>query len=754
MDETLYRGKTAYIYARTSSDDGDYTRSIARQEGKKSKDIRKKESIEEQIRLSEAKCHSLGLTIKGKFTDTGFSGRMYPTGYEATDDTDCEEYFQQHIHIKKKKSRTDFGKLLDSERVDYLVVRDLSRVVRPYKDSFVAKKIWQLLRKKKTGLITTEEGEIDQDKFHDRLVRDLRMQIEDEIKQKEIQRCIQTLTANKNNGSLASGVKCLGFISKKDRKFPDPPAVIEIPDELKTVRLIFDKYLHWLTKSRIDEHIKKWADPDKQKYIQSLSQQERDEYNDALNLLQIANFLNDEKKIFTKEGNLWSVNQVRKILLRPWYAGLQYNTGGALIDSKVFPTGDKATITTDEFYRVQADFNTRKDRLAEKDPHTPGPAIGTRQEDGVCHPFSGLIRCGICGKHMYVSKVINPYYKDKILVSCFHYICKTPQNTKDPAYEQCKQSRIKEQYPQKSLELGITPNGLGLIEALFPLLFYGYIPKHIERIHSTPKMIDKRQQLKYQLDQLKEQDELHFSQQARKIIDDEQFAHGMARIRNERADLRKQLMEIEQQIMELQTDSVSIPDELFLDPKQMSLETMQELAHDIFKEILVYPDKITVVLKKENPTTHKNYFFDIGRVRYRNSRDLPFWKARINSKVITPETKVGVAYYYPSTLKGYYREINIPYHDQHLEVVLLGRNTGLDKKRSEPLPKLTWYDRHLAEEKMYGTPPGYGRQLEINSQAFFGSTMTTYPEEGTVPPQPEMTDKPVEKLPDDYSPFE
>lgn len=690
MNETK-KVKTAYIYARISVDDSDWARSKARETADaKVADVRKGESIEEQIRLCEAKCHSLGLTVVRTFIDRGFSGRMYPAGYEASDDTDCEEYFQEHIQRPKKKLRPALGELLDSPPPDFLIARDLSRIARPYKDSFVAKKIWQLLRAKRITLFTTEEGEIDPKKFHDRLVRDLRMQIEDEVKQKETLRSIQQLRTNKDEGYLATGAKCLGFRSKKGREKGEKPSVIPIQDELKTVRIIYDKYL---------------AD---------------------MKLLELARFLNDKLNKRTQQGQLWTVNQVRKVLLRPWYAGLQYDSKGAIIESKIFPKGASATVKPEEFYRVHAEFKNREKLKAVKDPSIPGPAIGTQYADGECHPYSSLLRCGYCGKHLYAARIINKYYDEEIPVEYFHYFCKTPQFTKDKKFKICSQARIKEEYPQKSIELGIAPNGYGIIEALFPLIFYGYIPQYLERVHATPALTAKRQQLTYQVDQLKQQEDLLFDQQERGILDEEQFSDGMKRARTKRAKLKKELDETEQELRRLESNAVAIPDKLFLDPQQLSRETMQELAHATFEKIVVYGDKITVVLKRVSPKTGKNYTFDIGRIRTRNSRDLPFWKARIDSTTITPQSKIGVTYFYPSTKKGLYRNAKILYHDPHLEVLGVGDNISVDEKRNETLPLQTSFDRLLIG--LLGEPPKYGRNLDIDSTVFFASMMTAIAE--------------------------
>lgn len=261
--------------------------------------------------------------------------------------------------------------------------------------------------------------------------------------------------------------------------------------------------------------------------------------------------------------------------------------------------------------------------------------------------------------------------------------------------------------------------------------------------------------MQYKIDQIMEQEDLLFSQQARKVIDEDQFARGMKRAREERAELTKKHMEVEQEIKALETSAVSIPSTIFTDPKEMSLETMKELAHETLERIVVWPDKITVVLKRVNLRTGEHYAFDIGRVRTRNSRDLPFWKARIDSQVITPESKVGVTYFYPTTRLGLYRKIAILYHDRHLEVLSLGDNVSVDKKKSRnpTLPLQTSFDRMLIRD--FGPPPTYGRTLELKSNVFYSDLIVEqFPNMDTKPQKlSKKKEVPLPRLPDDWSPF-
>ena len=108
----------------------------------------------------------------------------------------------------------------------------------------------------------------------------------------------------------------------------------------------------------------------------------------------------------------------------------------------------------------------------------------------------------------------------------------------------------------------------------------------------------------------------------------------------------------------------------------------------------------------------------------RNSRDLPFWRARVNTTTLTPDSKLGVAYFLKSTTIGLYKDLKILLDlPNYLEILRVGNNTSVDRGRylkrvKKPIPEPTDFDRWL--QKLLGDPPGYQRQLEVSSKVFFG----------------------------------
>lgn len=688
----------AVIYARTSGDDNDLESLKAKKEGRKSKRRAQSESIAEQIKACEERSKKLGHDLIGTFQDPGVSGRTYPTGYEIPD-LAFEDYFNAHIKRAGKRSRNDLGKLLDTKHIDVIIVRDIYRLLRPAFQSHLGNHLWQILTRRKIKIHSISDGDIDSSKFEDLMITNLKLQIADQAKRSEVEASIRSLRKKKDDGELASGVKCFGFRSRKG----EVQQVDPVPDELRIVRLIFDRFLG------------------------------------GMNMSEIARRLNDIDHVHTIRGKRWTVHQIRKVLLRPWYAGMMLNTRGELIESKVFPIGNKAIVKPDEFYRVMAQFDKRKkfevrtERDAEREakqanegkPNRGGSKLGVRHDRGPIHPFTGLLKCCCCGRHLYAMPIKNTYYSEKIVVRSVHYVCKTPFYTEDPKFDECSRVRIKELYPQKSLELGIKPNGYGLIEALFPLLFQGYVRRYIQQTSNLSHLLDIKSQLDSQLSRIKEHELELFDQQENGAVDKEQFDIGMARNRERKTEIRNRLNGIEQEIAALDTGKASVPHDIYTDPDKVPLEELQILAHETFREIIVYPDRIRVVLRQVDEATKKHHEFEIGRIRTRNSRDLPFYKGRISGPEITAKTRIGVMYFNKSTQLGVYLPVRILYQDPTMEVLSVGLNTSIDKKRAEAFPEPTDGDKWL--EEMLGPVPSYQRKLETNSEAFFTASPLNRP---------------------------
>lgn len=689
MADTHKKSIRAVIYARTSGDDNDLKNIAANLIGSSPTSNARSVSIAEQIRLCRNICERNGYQIVGEFQDLDISGRTYPKGFSIPDPA-FDDYFANYIKRPSKRERVNLGRLLENKAFDVIVVRDIFRLLRPAFQSHLGNHLWQMFSKRRITLHAVDAGEIDSSRFDQYMLLNLQLQIADQAKRQEVEASRRSLKAKKDAGFLASNGTCFGF-----RSVPGKSQTVEpVEAELKIVRLIFKKYLA------------------------------------GMPALQIAKMLNDDLRVKTMKGKMWNVHNVSRILQRPAYCGMRPDSSGRLIQHQVYPHGENAIISEKDFQRVQASFEKRKrfeirtqndlERERRQDsnnkPLKGGSRLGTSKR-GVIRPFSGLLKCGCCGKHLSPLSVINKYYSDEIPVRTIHYICPVSYSTKRPEFADCSKVRIKEEYPKDSLNLGITPNGNGLIEALFPLLFHGQILRLIREKQGTEHLVEIRDRYQSELDRLeKHQDDL-FGMKERNEIDDESFRQGIQRAATRRNELKQRISGAESELAKMSNYGLTVPQKAFLDPEEMPRDVMRELAHETFEEIIVFPDHITVRLKARNPDG-KIHYFEIPRIRNRNVRGLPFWKGRINTPELNAKTVIGITYFLKSTQVDDYAPLQIVYSEpEHMEVNIVGNNESVDKKRSEP-HNVSALSRFLKSK--LGEPPSIQRSLEVSSDVFFG----------------------------------
>lgn len=684
----------AAIYARTSADDKD----LSKDKKKSSSRRALRQSIDEQVNACLEDCKRNGYIIDQEidvYCDPDFSGRTYPEGFAKDDDKAFEAYFNERIHRKNKKYRPALGKLLSRAKdYDIILVRDIYRLLRPAFRSYLDDHLWQFFSEQSIQIHSLEDGTINSNKFEDLMITNLKLQIADQAKRQEAEAAKRSLKALKDDGKLASGVKCYGFEPSQI----EAQKAIPVKSEMKTVRFIFDKYIEGNSVLEITRLL----NLDQKTHVPWVKSRK-----------------NPESEPQRKWKEDWNSKIVRNILLRPYYAGLQFNSEGVIIKSKVFPQEPDSIITIDEYYSVRAMFTAREEK-EEKRNKQGGSSAGTqrtrykgkiKKEKPVIHILSGLLKCGVCGKSLYISQTSNPYYGKKP-VKVYAYICRTPQEVETKITKNsCHKVRILEEYPLEAINQVESPTGNGLVDALFPLLFRGYILQYEKETSPISTLQSKKDVLGVRFEELKSVEKRAFAKLIDGPMSDEQFDSIMEGYRKERETLKQQLAELDAQIKTTTLAGITVPKDKFIVPGKVSRETLRDLALMTFKEIIVYPLKIIVVMKD-------GHWFEIDRLKRQNSRILPFWKARISTEHLTSDTQIGIAYYYKSTDKNLYSPVTTLYADEHMEILTLGSNDSIDAHRYDLRTESTRLSTML--KKTFGESPGYKRELEINSQAFFG----------------------------------
>jgi hypothetical protein len=134
------------------------------------------------------------------------------------------------------------------------------------------------------------------------------------------------------------------------------------------------------------------------------------------------------------------------------------------------------------------------------------------------------------------------------------------------------------------------------------------------------------------------------------------------------------------------------------------------LAHQIIASITVFPRKIKVAFKDGGS-------LELERVRNRNSRLLPFWRAVVDTSKISAKTKLIVSYFYKSTALGIMTPIVTLLNSPNLEVLSIGNNDSTDSKRSDILRDPSPFAILL--QPMVKILPTHKRALNFNSSSFF-----------------------------------
>jgi len=654
-------------------------------------DASRKQSTEVQAKECREICKRFGYVIvpaskeNEAYEEKDYSGRTYPTGYEQPDGA-FEKYFNAHIARGNKRSRPKFGEMLNrikNREVDMIVIRDVSRLIRPTRHSHLGNFLLQFLSEYGVQIHSMAEGLLDPDNFGNMITTNLQMMITDDAKQTELKKSLAGLKEKRDSGWLTGGASFYGFESGGHQKM-NP-----VTKQLDTVRFIFKRFL------------------------------------EGVSILQVVRDLNDLHKIPTANNSTWTNKQVRNILVRPAYAGLSRNSAGRLIESRVFK--QHAVVSESDFLAVARQLKTdreylvttdsaklkQQERVTKSGHGRGGRPLGSSDRRGPCHPFTGLLRCGCCGKHLYVFKTINPYYDKPVPV--FYYQCNSPIFSKSEQFDECKRVRLLESYPAEAAAQTKNPTGHGLIENLFPLLFSAYIQKHINESGTNKDLEKTRLALEEKITEL-QQEERTITNQYLPLLSQgdeyaqEQFDNLMSERRAEMKQFKEQYMAIREIQSDTGLDDVTVPEDYFTDPSKISMETLRALAHQTISLITVYPNKIEVALVD-------NQSLAIERVRNRNSRLLPFWRAVVDTPKISAKTKLSVTYFYKSTQLGIMTPITYLKKSANLDVLTVGNNNSVDSKRSEierdpsPLAKLL--------EPLAKILPTHKRALHTNSSIFF-----------------------------------
>lgn len=121
-----------------------------------------------------------GYEVIGIYHDSNTPGRLYPSGAEQLMSMDGALQEWLRTHTTEKRVRPGLGGALAIlNRVQVLLVYDVTRLYRPVQHSFLATYINRLLMSHKVELVSIKEGRIDFSNFADSLVSSIQQQVND-----------------------------------------------------------------------------------------------------------------------------------------------------------------------------------------------------------------------------------------------------------------------------------------------------------------------------------------------------------------------------------------------------------------------------------------------------------------------------------------------------------------------------------------------------------------------------------------------
>jgi DNA invertase Pin-like site-specific DNA recombinase len=324
--------KNVWIYSRTS--------------GKSDKEDTVDGTGKISLELQEAKSRELAEshgTIVGVSSDNDFSGRTYPAGISQevlAADLDYVSYMEERVRSKSKHVRPGLAELMNSlSEVDVLIVRDITRLCRPFKDSGLLGYLFQRLRHANVSVLLHDGSALAPTDEMARMIKRLALSFEDQSVEEKYLASKESIQAKREKGDLYRAIRCYGYTT-------DARTVTGDSAKLQTIRKIFEDYLEDKTMSQILEGPR----------------------------------TSDSSKT-------WEQRSIRVILRNPIYCGMHALTSGELIKAN-YMVHVETPVTISQFRQVAAKLKKR----------SSGP-----KTKGNVHPLSGLLKCGYCGDNMVVN---------------------------------------------------------------------------------------------------------------------------------------------------------------------------------------------------------------------------------------------------------------------------------------------------------------------------------------------------------------
>ena len=300
-------------------------------------DDERSESVDLQLARLKAMAASRGWTVIGEYSDLDISGKCYPDTVDARALSQVDTVFREWSDGRKDVYRRGLGELMGRlNEADAVLVWDITRLMRPLRGSYLESYIVQRLKMHHCKVIQLDGGEVDFSSFENSLIVTITSMINDNQLKIQREKQMGAYKAMRDRGQQCSGPAPLGYRRERGTMVVDTAGAEAM----------------------------------------------REAYRLCLNgdgISRICRQLNGKYRLNVMPSNL------KKMLKRPVYAGLAYNSDGDLI-----PASPSLPIVS------EADWRRAQLLLSGKTHGYVRKRINA---------LSGLMRCGYCGGAMNVVSI-------------------------------------------------------------------------------------------------------------------------------------------------------------------------------------------------------------------------------------------------------------------------------------------------------------------------------------------------------------
>lgn len=361
-------------------------------------DDERSESVELQLRKLHEVADREQWDVVADYTDLNVSGKCYPTGTDAEALAEVDEAFQQWYkdQTRATKFREGLGELLKKlSGIDYVMVWDITRLMRPITGSHLESFIVQKLKNHQVKVWQFDGGIVDFSSFETNLLVAITSRINDNQIAIGRKKSMAALKALKDKGMMASGKAPIGYKWVGKHRFEI------VPEEAEQVKYAYGAVLK------------------------------------GINYATIVKQINDMRGIPVGKGlangkGLIMQPSLMRMLANPIYAGLMYDSEHNLIP--MIAGQYEPLISEADWRAVQVKIQ----------PHRQG------HTKSYLYGLTGLVRCGYCGRGMSIASTL-PWdgglhhageYTPHIGAERVHrYTC--PRNAGAKDHKECQHSSIK-----------------------------------------------------------------------------------------------------------------------------------------------------------------------------------------------------------------------------------------------------------------------------------------------------------------------